>query len=106
MTGANLIRLALRTKRVARQLAHALQMMLGQRIGALYPSIRFSPERVRKRGRAACRRPVRGAIRQSERQELARLLQSRWPGQMRGGVYTLEVGDQALKQPWVREVSR
>ncbi|HVG31829.1 MAG TPA: hypothetical protein VM911_02055 [Pyrinomonadaceae bacterium] len=108
LTGANHSRLAFTDEaRSADTLAHALQMMLGQRIGILYPQ---HPVFTRALDESEVAQLVGGLFsgaNQAEAnvQELARLFaEPLGLASLRGGVYTLEVGDQALKQPWVREV--
>jgi hypothetical protein len=108
LTGANLSRLAFTDEaRGADSLAHALQMMLGSRIGALYPQHPVFPRALDESEVAQLVGGLFGGANQAEAnvQELARLFaEPLGLASLRGGLYTLEVGDQALKQPWVREV--
>jgi hypothetical protein len=108
LTGANLGRLAFTDEaRGADSLAHALQTMLASRIGALYPQHPVFPRALDESEVAQLVGGLFGGANQAEAnvQELARLFaEPLGLASLRGGLYTLEVGDQALKQPWVREV--
>lgn len=108
LTDANLNRLAFTDEaRGADTLAHAFQLMLGSRIGALYPQHPVFPRALEENEVAQLVGGLFSGANQAEAnvQELARLFaEPLGLASPRGGVYTLEVGDQALKQPWVREV--
>jgi hypothetical protein len=108
LTGANHGRLAFTDEaRGADSLAHALQPMLGQRIGVLYPQHPVFPRALDETEVAQLVGGLFSGANQAEAnvQELARLFaEPLGLASLRGGLYTLEVGDQALKQPWVREV--
>lgn len=108
LTGASVRPLAFTEEaRGADSLAHALQTMLGPRIGALYPQHPVFPRALEESEVAQLVGGLFGGANQAEAsvQELARLFaEPLGLASLRGGLYTLEVGDQALKQPWVREV--
>lgn len=93
--------------RGASTLADALAAMLASEIEALYPQHPFFPRALDETEVAQLVGGLFGGSNQSEAnvQELARLFaEPLGLASLRGGLYTLEVGDQALKQPWVREV--
>lgn len=108
LTGANLSRLAFTNEaRSADTLAQALLTMLAPRLEALYPQHPFFPRALDESEVAQLVGGLFSGANQAEAnvQELARLFaEPLGLASPRGGLYTLEVGDQALTQPWVREV--
>lgn len=93
--------------RAAVTLRAALAEMLGPTFAARYPQ---HPEFAETLGVTEGARLVNGLFgganpQEASVQELARLFaEPLGLASVRGGVYALEAGDQALKQPWVREV--
>ncbi len=93
--------------RGASTLANVLEAMLASEIEALYPQHPFFPSALDETEVSQLVGGLFGGANQSAAnvQELARLFaEPLGLASLRGCLYTLEVGDQALKQPWVREV--
>ena len=107
LMGTNSKRAFTEEARGASTLAGALEAMLASEIEALYPQHPFFPRPLDETEVSQLVGGLFGGSNQSEAnvQELARLFaEPLGLASLRGGLYTLEVGDQALKQPWVREV--
>ncbi|HEV2913130.1 MAG TPA: DUF6079 family protein [Pyrinomonadaceae bacterium] len=93
--------------RGAATLAQALEPLLAPSFEARFPQHPDFERSLDEREAAQLVGGLFGGANQSEEsvQELARLFaEPLGLASLRGGLYTLEVGDQALKQPWVREV--
>jgi hypothetical protein len=91
----------------AQTLADALEIMLASQIGMRYTQHPVFPRVLEEGEVAQLVGGLFGGANQAEAnvQELARLFaEPLGLASLRGGLYTLEVGDQALKHPWVREV--
>lgn len=91
----------------ASTLADALEVMLASQIGMRYPQHPVFSRTLEETEVAQLVGGLFGGANQAEAkvQELARLFaEPLGLASLRGELYTLEVGDQALKQPWVREV--
>ncbi|HYY58283.1 MAG TPA: DUF6079 family protein [Pyrinomonadaceae bacterium] len=93
--------------RASSTLAQALEPLLAPSFEARFPQHPIFERALDEREAAQLVGGLFGGANPSEAsvQELARLFaEPLGLASLRGGLYTLEVGDQALKQPWVREV--